>query len=111
MSIELIRGELERLYSLDEMMELSRRLLGFEPGEIGGTASTASFARALTDHCQQRDAIAALIDAVTGTKEASPQLQKFVDDVLRAPVELKVGDSVGDYKILRKIGSGPNGTV
>jgi tetratricopeptide (TPR) repeat protein len=112
MSIELIRGELERLYSLDEMMDLSEKLLGFEPREVGGTASTASFARALTDHCQQRDAIAALIDAVTGTKSnASPQLQKFVEDVLRAPVELKVGDSVGEYKILRKLGSGPNGTV
>ncbi len=112
MSIELIRGELERLYSLDEMMELSRRLLGFEPREVGGTASTASFARALTDHCQQRDAIAALIDAVTGTKsEASPQLVKFVENVLRAPVELKAGETVGDFAMQKKIGAGPNGTV
>ncbi len=112
MSIELIRGELERLYSLEEMMDLAHRLLGFEPREVGGTASTASFARALTDHCQQRDAIAALIDAVHGTKaNASPQLHKFVHDVLRAPVELKVGDTVGDFKITRKVGSGPNGTV
>ena len=90
MSIELIRGELERLYSLDEMLSLSNELLGFSPGMVGGTASTASFARALTDHCARHDAIAALIDAVTGTKsDASPKLQKFVDDVLRAPVELK----------------------
>ena len=79
MSIELIRGELERLYSLEEMMDLSSRLLGFEPREVGGTASTASFARALTDHCQQRDAVAALIDAVQGTKgDAAPQLGKLV---------------------------------
>jgi tetratricopeptide (TPR) repeat protein len=111
MSIELIRGELERLYSLDEMLSLSSELLGFAPGMIGGTASSASFARALTDHCQRHDAIAALIDAVTGTKaDASPKLQRLVEDVLRAPIELKAGDDVGPFKIARKIGTGPNGS-
>ncbi|MBW2457750.1 MAG: tetratricopeptide repeat protein, partial [Deltaproteobacteria bacterium] len=112
MSIELIRGELERLYALEEMLALSSELLGFEPGMVGGTASPGSFARALTDHCQQHDAIAALIDAVTSTKpDASPQLQLFVADVLRAPVELKASDTVGKFMIVRKIGTGPNGTV
>lgn len=112
MSIELIRGELERLYSLAEMLDLSGALLGFEPGMVGGTASSASFARALTEYCKQKDAIAALIDAVTGTKpDASPQLHKYVDDVLRAPVDLKVGTVIGDFKIVRKIGAGPNGTI
>ena len=112
MSIELIRGELERLYSLAEMMDLSSRVLGFEPREVGGTASTASFARALTDHCQQRDAVAALIEAVLGTKsDASSQLSKIIDEVLRAPVGLRVGDTFGDLRITRKIGAGANGTV
>jgi tetratricopeptide (TPR) repeat protein len=112
MSIELIRGELERLYSLEEMQSLSSELLGFEPTAVGGTASPASFARALTEHCQQNDAIAALIDAVHGTRaDASPKLARFVEDVLRAPVELKAGDGLGPYTITRKIGAGPNGTV
>lgn len=112
MSIELIRGELERLYSLEEMLALSNDLLGFQPDKIGGTASSASFARALTDHCQERDAIAALIDAVTGTRtDASPKLQQFVDDVLQAPIELKNGSTFGDFTVLRKLGMGPNGTV
>ena len=112
MSIELIRGELERLYSLEEMLALSSDLLGFEPEMVGGTASTASFARALTDHCDKHDAIAALIDAVTGTKDrASPKLTKFVDDVLRAPIDLKAGADIGEFKITRKVGAGPNGTV
>ena len=44
MSIELIRGELERLYSLEEMMALASDLLGFEPDQVGGTASPASVA-------------------------------------------------------------------
>lgn len=111
MSIELIRGELERLYSLEEMLSLATDLLGFAPGMVGGTASTASFARALTDYCQKHDAIAALIDAVTSTKpKASPKLARFVDDVLRAPVELKTGFELDTFKIARKIGVGPNGT-
>ena len=112
MSIELIRGELERLFSLEEMLNLSEDLLGFEPELVGGTASTASFARALTDHCRTQDAIAALIDAVTSTKpKASPKLYKFVEDILRAPVDLKAGSTLGPFKIVRKIGAGPNGTV
>lgn len=112
MSIELIRGELERLYSLEEMLALSSELLGFEPGIVGGTASPASFARALTDHCAEHDAIAALVDAVTGTKEkASPKLVKFVDDVLRSPIDLKAGTKIGKFTITRKLGAGPNGTA
>src|SRR4051812_43046304 len=35
MSIDIVRGELERLFSLDEMIALSSELLGFEPSEIG----------------------------------------------------------------------------
>ena len=112
MSIELIRGELERLYSLDDMKGLSRDLLAFEPDQIGGTAAPASFARALTDYCTEKDAIAALIDAVTSTRpDASPKLKQFADALVRAPVELEPGATVGKFTIVRRIGAGPNGTV
>lgn len=112
MSIELIQGELERLYTLDEMKSLCDDLLGFQSAMIGGTASGASFARALTAHCANADAVAALIDAVTSTRnDASPQLKGYVDDVLRAPVELKVSQELGPFRVIRKLGSGPNGTV
>ena len=111
MSLELIRGELERLYSLDELMALSRELLGFDPTNVGGTASGASFARALTEYCRNRDAIAALIDAVSCTQEeASPKLQQLSEQLLRAPVDLKPGSEIGAFKIVRKLGVGPNGT-
>ena len=64
MSIDIVRGELERLFSLDEMVALSTDLLGFDPKEIGGLASKASFARALTDRAAEVDAVEALVDAV-----------------------------------------------
>ena len=35
MSIELVRGELERLFSLDEMLALSSDLLGLDPKDVG----------------------------------------------------------------------------
>ncbi|MEM9695004.1 MAG: protein kinase, partial [Myxococcota bacterium] len=112
MSIELIRGELERLYSLDQMLALSNDLLGFRPENVGGTASVASFARALTQHCEEVDAIAALIDAVVVTRDdASPKLQAFADDVLRSAVDLKEGSTFDAFTIRRRLGAGPNGTV
>ena len=52
MDIEILRGEIERLFSLDELTALSRDLLGLDPEEVGGTGAKASFARALTDLLQ-----------------------------------------------------------
>ena len=42
MQTEILRGELERLFSLDELTALSRDLLGFDPDEVGGTNAKAS---------------------------------------------------------------------
>ena len=42
MDIEILRGEIERLLSLDELTALSRELLGLDPDEIGGTSAKAS---------------------------------------------------------------------
>jgi len=43
MDIEILRGEIERLFSLDELTALSRDLLGLDPDEVGGTNAKASF--------------------------------------------------------------------
>src|SRR5437773_60530 len=76
MDIEILRGEIERLFSLDELTALSRDLLGLDPEEIGGTSAKASFARALTDRCSQLDALDALVEAVIGSRtDADPRLR------------------------------------
>ncbi|MGK3993706.1 protein kinase domain-containing protein [Sorangium sp. So ce1024] len=112
MSIDIVRGELERLFSLDEMMALSSDLLGFNPAEIGGNASKASFARALTDHCVEVDAIEALIDAVIASRaEVDARVRALGAQGLSLPEELAAGEAFGDYVITRKIGDGPRGTV
>ena len=66
MSIDIVRGELERLFSLDELMALSSDLLGLPAAEVGGAASKASFARALTDKAVEIDALEALIGTARG---------------------------------------------
>ena len=50
MEMDSLRGELERLFELDELMKLSSKLLGFDPRTIGGTTGKASFVRALTSY-------------------------------------------------------------
>ena len=44
---DLLRGELERLFDLDELKKLSDELLGIDPEQVGGTEGKGAFARAL----------------------------------------------------------------
>ena len=39
MALDDLRAELERLYELDELIALSRDLLGLDPQRIGGSAA------------------------------------------------------------------------
>ena len=54
---ELLRAELERLFELEELLHLSKNLLGFEPDALGGMETKASFAGALAAHCEKEDAV------------------------------------------------------
>ena len=93
MSIDIVRGELERLFSLDEMMALSSDLLGFAPSDIGGAASKASFARALTDRCLELDAVEALLDAVLASRtEVDPRFRELAQKGLSLPELQRVVD-------------------
>lgn len=112
MSIDIVRGELERLFSLDEMMALSQDLLGLSPGEVGGTASKASFARALTDRCVEVDAVEALLEAVLASRvEVDPRIRDLGNKGVVLAEELKPGEAFGRFTITRKIAEGPRGVV
>jgi hypothetical protein len=105
MSIDIVRGELERLFSLDELMALSSDLLGFDPKDIGGLASKASFARALTDRCIETDAIEALAFAIIASRsEIDPKVRELGLKGFVRPEELKTGDTFGPFTITKKIG-------
>ena len=112
MTIDIVRGELERLFSLEEMMALSQDFLGFSPEEIGGAASKASFARALTDRCLEVDALEALLDAVLASRtEVDPRIRELGQKGLTLPEEIKAGETFGAFTITKKLGEGPRGFV
>ncbi len=107
MSIEILRAELERLFELEELLQMSRTVLGFDPEEVGGTAAKGSFAKALTDHCAEVDAVEALCDAMLASKsEVNPKIGQIRVNGLPFDEELRSGAILGDFTIVRKLGEG-----
>lgn len=104
---DLLRAELERLYELDELVSLSRDILGFDPERVGGTAAKASFAGALTSHCVEQDAVEALCDVLLATRA---DVSEKVADIRLAGLypdeELKPGSEWAGFKVVRKLGEG-----
>ncbi len=104
-ALNLVQGELERLYDLDDMMRLSADVLGFDPSVVGGTASKGAFARSLVGYCVHEDALAALVDAILYTStEADSGLRTALKSMANG--ELAPGTQVGPLKVVRKLGEG-----
>src|SRR3990170_3585697 len=105
--MESLRGELERLFELDELVNLSSTLLGFNPKEIGGTGGKASFVRALTDFCLARGAVEALCDAVATVRpNVDPKLVSWRNFGVWDRPELIPGDTIGGFCVERRLGEG-----
>lgn len=111
MELDVLRAELERLFELDELMQLSQDVLGFDPEAVGGTATLGAFAGALVGHCLDVDALAALTDALTVTKPNIDRRIAVLGDIIPAEGELKPGEKLEDYTIVRKLGDGRLGTT
>lgn len=104
-TIDILRSELERLFELDDMKQLSNDLLGLPPDEVGGTSGKGTFARALVEKCRDQDALPALAEAMVFLKKGR------VDLWVVPPDDLQVGSSVGPFRIARKLGEGGLGVV
>jgi tetratricopeptide (TPR) repeat protein/tRNA A-37 threonylcarbamoyl transferase component Bud32 len=102
-TIDILRAELERLYSLDEMTSMSQRLLGLDPQVVGGATGKASFARALTERCLDGDQLDALIDVILVSRQG---VDPRVVDVagLLGKEEIPNGGKLGPFVVLRKLG-------
>jgi tetratricopeptide (TPR) repeat protein len=105
---DLLRGELERLFELDEMTELSSELLGYEPGQLGGTDGKGAFARALVERCVADSALEALADAMRLFGK-SPDVSKLFD--VRAGRALEAGEELGGFKVLKQLADGGLGRL
>ncbi|MDP9033170.1 MAG: protein kinase, partial [Myxococcota bacterium] len=104
-TIDILRTELERLFSLDEMTSISERLLGLDPHDVGGATAKASFAKALTERCIDADRIDALVDVILVSRPGvDPRVRDtagLLGDAADAP-----GGRVGPFAIGRRLGQG-----
>ncbi|MDQ3033034.1 MAG: protein kinase [Myxococcota bacterium] len=107
-TIDILRGELERLFELDDMKQLSSDLLGLAPEDIGGTSGKGAFARALVEKCSADDALPALADAIVFVSRG---MKDGLDLWVVAGEDLASGAMVGPYKISKKLGEGGIGAV
>src|SRR5580698_8608475 len=102
-TIDILRAELERLFSLEELTSMSTRLLGLDPAEVGGATAKATFAKALTERCVDGDRIDALVDVILVSRQGvDPRVRDVVG--LLGKEELAVGRTLGPFVILRKLG-------
>ncbi|GMV12714.1 MAG: tetratricopeptide repeat protein [Polyangiaceae bacterium] len=107
METDILRAELERTFELDELLNLSRNVLGFDPEVVGGAAAKGSFANALTQHCVEADAVEALCDALLASKpDVNAKIATIRLSGLPFDEELRPGQALGDYTIVRKLGEG-----
>jgi tetratricopeptide (TPR) repeat protein len=104
-TIEILRGELERLFTLDELTSMSKRLLGLDPEDVGGASAKASFARALAERCLDDDRVEALVDViVVSRREVDPRLRDVT--ALLGGVDFAPGKSIGPFTVQKKLGEG-----
>src|SRR5579871_6037671 len=97
-TIDILRAELERLFSLDELTSMSQRLLGFDPEEVGGSSAKASFAQALTERCLDGDRIDALVDVILVSRQGvDPRVRDVVG--LFGKEELSPGKTLGQFVV------------
>ncbi len=107
MEIQTLQAELERLYSLEELLELSRTMLGLSPERVGGTTTAASFAGALARYCDDHHALPALAEAVLASRDqVDPRLAELRFRNLFEDEELGAGADLGPFTILRPLGAG-----
>jgi tetratricopeptide (TPR) repeat protein len=102
-TIDLLRAELERLFSLDEMTSMSLRLLGLDPDDVGGATAKASFAKALTERCVDGDKIDALVDVILVSRQGVDPRVRDVAGLLGKD-EIPQGKTLGPFMVLRKLG-------
>jgi tetratricopeptide (TPR) repeat protein/tRNA A-37 threonylcarbamoyl transferase component Bud32 len=109
-TIDILRAELERLFSLDEMTGLTRRLLGLDPEDVGGVTAKGSFARALTERCFEGDRLDALIDVILSSRQAvDPRVRDA--SRLAGDEEIEQGDRLGPFMVKKKVGESEQSIV
>ncbi len=111
MTLDILRAELERLFELEQLTELSQRTLGLDLGQ-GGHRTKGSFVAALLARCVEDDAIGALCDAlVTAREGVDPEVQELRARGYRADPAIRPGAQLGPYRVEAHLGTGTASSV
>ena len=107
-TVDILRSELERLFSLEEMMNVAN-LVGLVD-DVESTTTKASYARSLSERVVEREAVEALVDVVLQMRrEVDPRLRDVAS--LLGEAELVGGKPFGPYTIEKKVSSTEMGVV
>ena len=110
MDLESLQAELEQLFTLEELVHLSRDLLGLDPDVVGGTSGIGSFAGAVVATCAQHEATEALCDAVVALRgEAASAARELQASGIPDLDDIAKGEELGPYLIIQKLGEGRAG--
>ncbi|HEY2509746.1 MAG TPA: protein kinase [Polyangiaceae bacterium] len=108
-ALDVLRGELERLFTLDEMTGLSE-LVGLVPDEVGGATAKGSFARALAERCFEGERLDALVEAILHKRrDVDPRVRDLA--ALMGKDEVPAGKVFGPFTVERKIGESDHAIV
>ncbi len=112
-TFEILRGELERLFSNSDLKKLCSDYLGIDPEEKGiYDESKAVLVRRLVDWCDGECAILALADAVMSQKKgmADPRLKQIYENRFTFS-DLPAGTEIDDFVIEKKMKDGGLGSI
>lgn len=105
-SLDILRGELERLFSTTGLSELCSDYLGVDPAQAGlYDDSKAVFVRRLIDWAEKEQAIGALADAAMTVKKGmvDPRVKQIFSERFARSVE--TGIEVEGYRVGRELSS------
>ena len=106
MGLDVLRAELERLFELEQLKQLSEELLGQDAPPDTGMAK-AAFAGTLVQRCVETHAVEALCDVLVASREGTdPGIAELRSQGYAPAEELAQGEHLGDYLIERRLGEG-----
>jgi tetratricopeptide (TPR) repeat protein/tRNA A-37 threonylcarbamoyl transferase component Bud32 len=110
-TLDVLVGELERLFTLEELISLAERFLSLSPAVVGGASARGSFARALVERCYADERLDALADVVRFERRDVDSRVVSPSALVRAREAWTLGTSFERFVIEGTVGESERATV